>query len=83
MTKHANASDEQVIETMLTAEGNQTILAWEERGIPADLVAAYGAGVQVHVEDLAADLAGDECCDAAARFNELFPTNRELAAKVS
>ena len=31
VTKHANASDEQVIETMLTAEGNQTILVWEER----------------------------------------------------
>ena len=30
----------------------------EERGIPLDQLAAYGAGLQVHVEDLAAHLAG-------------------------
>ena len=45
-------------------------------------VAAYGAGVQVHVEDLAAYLAGRERCDANARFEELFPAYEELAAKV-
>jgi hypothetical protein len=41
--------------------------------MPVDLVAAYGAGVQVHVEDLAAYLAGRGRCDADARFDELFP----------
>lgn len=80
VTKQPNASDEQEIEVTLTADGDGTILAWEERGMPADLVAAYGAGVQVHVEDLAAYLAGGERCDADARFEELFPAYQELAA---
>ena len=31
-----------------------------------DLVAGYGARIQVHVEDLAAHLAGRERCDAGA-----------------
>jgi uncharacterized protein YndB with AHSA1/START domain len=83
VTRHANASEEQVIEATLTLEGDKTNLAWEERGMPVDLLAAYGAGVQVHVEDLASYLAGRERCDAAARFDELFPAYRELAAKVS
>ena len=83
MTKHANASDEQVIEAALTADGDQTILVWEERGMPPDLLAAYGAGVQVHVEDLGAYLAGRKRTDAATRFDELFPAYQELAANVS
>ncbi len=83
VTKHANASEEQVIEAALTADGDQTILVWEERGMPVELVAAYGVGVQVHVEDLAAYLAGRERCDAAARFDQLFPAYQELAANRS
>jgi hypothetical protein len=67
----------------LTADGDQTILAWEERPMPVNLLAAYGAGIQVHVEDLAAHLAGRERCDAAARFEELFPAYQELAVGVS
>jgi uncharacterized protein YndB with AHSA1/START domain len=78
-----DAPDEHAIEVTLTADGDQTILAWEEREIPVDLLPAYGAGVQVHVEDLAAHLAGRERCDAAARFDELFPAYRELASGVS
>ncbi len=83
LTKHANASEEQSIEATLTADGDQTILVWEERGMPVDLLAAYGAGVQVHVEDLAAYLAGRGRCDAEARFDELFPAYQDLAANVS
>jgi len=83
MTKHANASEEQVIEAALTADGARTVLVWEERGMPVDLLAAYGAGVQVHAEDLAAYLVGRERCDAAARFDELFPAYQELTANLS
>jgi uncharacterized protein YndB with AHSA1/START domain len=86
LTKDADeldAADEHVIEVTLTADGDQTILAWEERPMPVNLLAAYGAGIQVHVEDLAAHLAGRERCDAAARFEELFPAYQELAAGVS
>jgi hypothetical protein len=48
--------------------------------MPVELLPAYGAGIQVHVEDLASYLAGGERCDANARFEELFPAYRELAS---
>jgi uncharacterized protein YndB with AHSA1/START domain len=83
LTMALGQPDEDVIEATLTAGGGQTILVWEERGMPLDLLAAYGAGVQIHVEDLAAYLAGRERVDAAARWNELMPAYRDLAADVS
>ena len=73
---------EHVIEVTLAADGDQTILVSEERGMPLDLLAAYGAGIQVHVEDLAAHLAGRERCDAGARWDELHPAYQDLAASV-
>jgi len=75
--------DEDVIEATLTADGSQTILVWEERGMPLDLLAAYGAGVQIHLEDLAAYLAGRERVNAAARWGELQPAYQNLAADIS
>ena len=75
-------ADEDVIEATLTADGGQTILVWEERGMPPDLLAAYGAGVQIHVEDLNAYLAGRERVDAAARWAELMPAYQDLAASI-
>ena len=51
--------------------------------MPLDLLAAYGAGVQIHVEDLAAYLAGRDRVDAAARWDELQPAYQDLAANVS
>ena len=60
-----------VIEVALTADGDQTVLVIEDRGVPVDQIAAYGAGDQIHVEDLAAYLAGGERCDARARWQEL------------
>ncbi|HYX76807.1 MAG TPA: SRPBCC domain-containing protein, partial [Gaiellaceae bacterium] len=85
LTKDSDESGEpkHVIEATLTADGDGTALIWEERDMPPELLAAYGAGVQVHVEDLAAYLAGRERCDAAARFGELFPAYQELAVGVS
>src|SRR6186997_107891 len=56
LTKDADepeAPDDHAIEATLTSDGDQTILVWEERDLPVDLLAAYGAGAQVHVEDLA------------------------------
>ena len=79
LTMALDQPDEDVIEATLTADGDQTILVWEERGMPLSQLAAYGAGVQIHVEDLAAYLAGRERRDAAARFGELFPTYQGLA----
>ena len=74
---------EHPMEVKLTADGDRTIVVWEERGVPVDLLAAYGAGVQIHVEDLGAYFAGRERCNSRARFDELFPVYRELAANVS
>jgi len=71
---------EGVFEVTLTPAGDGTDLIWEERGAPEHLLAAYGAGIQVHVEDLGAYLAGRERCDAEARFGELYPAYQQLAA---
>jgi hypothetical protein len=45
-------------EVTLTADGEHSVVVWEERGMPVDQLSAYGAGVQIHVEDLADHLAG-------------------------
>ena len=70
-----------VVEAMLTAEGDQTLLVIEDRGVPLEQIAAYGAGDQVHLEDLAAYLAGRHRCDARARWQELEPIYRQLAVE--
>jgi uncharacterized protein YndB with AHSA1/START domain len=75
-------AEQGVIEVTLAADGDQTILVWEERGMPLDLIAAYGAGIQVHVEDLAAHLAGRGRVDADARWHDLSPAYEALAADV-
>jgi uncharacterized protein YndB with AHSA1/START domain len=82
-TKHVRAPYELVIEAILTADGDQTILAIEERAMPLDQLAAYGAGDQIHVEDLADYLAGRDRRDSEARWDELQPAYEELAANVS
>ena len=82
LTHGLDQPDVKVIEATLAADGGQTILVVEERGMPLDLLAAYGAGIQVHVEDLSAHLAGRERCDADARWDELQPAYEDLAANV-
>jgi uncharacterized protein YndB with AHSA1/START domain len=74
--------DETVIEATLAADRGQTILVVEERGMPPDLLGAYGAGVQIHVENLAAHITGRERGDDEARWNELIPAYRDLADNV-
>jgi uncharacterized protein YndB with AHSA1/START domain len=74
---------EETIEATLTADGDQTILVIEVTGMPVDKVAFYGAGWQIHAENLAGYLAGRELGDAEARWGELVPPYQELAADVS
>ena len=83
LIKDEGQPDEEIIEATLAAEGDQTILVLEERGMPLDLLAAYGAGVQIHVEDLGAHIAGRERRDDGARWNELLPAYKALAANVA
>ena len=70
--------DRTVIEARLSADGAQTRLVWEERGMPAGLLAAYGAGIQIHVEHLADHIAGRPLRNAERRWNELFPAYQSL-----
>jgi uncharacterized protein YndB with AHSA1/START domain len=73
---------EAAIEAMLTADGGQTILIIEVRGMPLDKIEFYGAGWQIHAEDLAVYLAGRERDDSEARWDELVPPYQDLAATV-
>jgi len=54
-----------------------------ERGMPPEMIAGYGAGIQVHVEDLGAHLAGHGRVDADECWKELLPAYQALAADVS
>jgi uncharacterized protein YndB with AHSA1/START domain len=78
LTEQPGQSGDHSIEATLTTDGDQTSLVWEERGMPLDLLPAYGAGIQVHVEDLASYLVGRDRCDADARWNELMPAYQAL-----
>ena len=73
---------DEVIEATLTADGDQTVLVIEVRGMPLDRVAFYGAGWQIHAENLAAYLAGRERGDSEARWGELVPPYQDLAAAI-
>jgi uncharacterized protein YndB with AHSA1/START domain len=86
-TKHVDQPYELEIEATLTADGDQTMLVVEERGMPLELLHGYGAGIQIHFEHLADAIAGGEprAGDESAieaRWNELAPAYQELAADI-
>jgi hypothetical protein len=59
------------------------VLVWEERGMPVEHLAAYGAGIQIHVEDLADHIDGRERrSDVTPRWEELESLYVSLAAGV-
>jgi hypothetical protein len=74
---------DEVTEITLTADGDQTILAIEVRGMPLDKIAFYGAGWQIQAENLATYLAGRERGDTEARWRELVPSYQDLAATIA
>ena len=73
---------DQVTEVTLTADGDQAILVIEVRGMPLDAIAFFGAGWQIHAENLAAYLAGRDRGDTGARWEELVPAYQDLAASI-
>jgi uncharacterized protein YndB with AHSA1/START domain len=73
---------DQALEATLTADGGQTILVIELRGMPLDKIAFYGAGWQIRSENLAAYLAGRDRGDTEARWDELVPSYQNLAANI-
>ena len=73
---------DEIIEATLTADGDQTVLVIEVRGMPLDAVAYYGAGWQIIAESLAGYLAGRERGDVEARWTALVPPYQDLAASI-
>jgi uncharacterized protein YndB with AHSA1/START domain len=69
---------EHVIAVELIDDGGLTILTLEVRGLPLDLVWAYGAGWQVHLEDLGGYLLGHDIRNLPTRWDELEPIYREM-----
>ena len=66
----------------LSKRDDQTTLVIEVSGLPLDKIAFYGAGWQIHAENLAAYLAGREPADVEARWEELVPPYQDLAANL-
>lgn len=77
VTRADGEPDEQVIEATLTPDGDRTVLVVEERGLPIEYLPGYGAGWQVHLEDLAAYVAGRDRCDLKTRWDELVAVYRQ------
>lgn len=83
LTESADEPSGGIMEATLTVDGDQTLLVLEDRGVPLGQISAYGAGDQIHLEDLAAYLADGERCDAQARWRELQPLYEELSGDIS
>jgi uncharacterized protein YndB with AHSA1/START domain len=80
--KDETSRGEGTVEVVLTPAGDETVLVWEERGMPVEHLAAYGAGIQIHVEDLADHIAGRERRDdVTPRWEELETLYVQLAAE--
>ncbi len=73
---------DQELEATLTADGDQVVLVVEIRGLPLDQIASYGAGWQIHAENLATYLAGRDPDGAEARWGDLVPRYEVLAAGI-
>lgn len=73
-----------VVAELVDDDGGGTVLVIERRDVPLDKAYAYGAGWQVHIEDLASHLAGHDCVDFGeawlARWDELAETYRGMTA---
>jgi len=72
---------DEALDATLTADGDQTILVIEVRGMPLDAIAFYGVGWQIHAENLAAYLAGRTRGDTKARWDDLVPAYQELGGQ--
>ena len=73
---------EQTIEATLTAAGPHTVLTIEIRGLPLDKIEYYGAGWQIHAENLVAYLAHQESSNTESRWSELVTSYQQLASTI-
>jgi uncharacterized protein YndB with AHSA1/START domain len=70
-------------ELELTAEGpGSTRVVLTKRGAPLQWIPAYGVGTQIHLENLAAHLAGRGPIDPDPYWAELLPRYEALAAEL-
>jgi uncharacterized protein YndB with AHSA1/START domain len=83
VSKEPDEPNDDSTEVTLSGDGNQTVLIVEQRGLPLDLLWAYGAGLQIHVEDLAEHIAGRERGDSKTRFDALKPAYQDLSTNSS
>ena len=81
VTLAPDQEDETQIEARISARDGGARLVLEERGIPLDEISAHAAGWQVHMEDLAAFIAGTRTSDWSARWTELVPQYEEHARR--
>lgn len=91
LTTEPGTDEETEIEAWLTAEGSRTRLVIEERGLPLAQLHFYGAGWQVHLEDLGRSVTSDGPVHAGgwseqtaapvwrARWTELTPAYQRVA----
>jgi uncharacterized protein YndB with AHSA1/START domain len=73
---------DETLEATLGADGEDAVLVIEVKGMPLDAVAFYGAGWQIHTENLAAYLSGREPGNSQPRWDELVPVYQALAADI-
>jgi uncharacterized protein YndB with AHSA1/START domain len=69
---------EHVVAAELAADDGHTTLMLEVRGLPLDFVWAYGAGWQVHLEDLGTHLTEQGSPNLPSRWEELEPLYRAM-----
>lgn len=70
----------QTDELTLADRGDGTRVVVTEKGMASEKVAFYGVGVQIHVENLAAYLAGDDVVDPDLYWDRLLPVYQAMAA---
>jgi uncharacterized protein YndB with AHSA1/START domain len=80
---HGPAPFDQTVEATLTTDGDHTLLVIEIRGLPLDRVASFGAGWQIHAENLAVHVSGGEPVEVGARWGALLADYQDLAAKLA
>jgi uncharacterized protein YndB with AHSA1/START domain len=73
----SDEGEETLVEARVEPDEHGALLVVEESGLPLPSLPAYGAGWQVHVEDLGHHLAGTERTDWRERWQELVPSYRE------
>jgi uncharacterized protein YndB with AHSA1/START domain len=66
-------ADGPVVDVTLVPEGDGTVVELVQSGLPLKWIVAFGAGMQVHFEDLARHLAGRERSTSDSRMDELMP----------